>query len=107
MASGNVFSAYPDLYDQEVRLIILKALADEDSGRLADSMLMLVFEAFAVNKTRDYLRTQLKWLEREGRAVRLRDAGTAVIAELTDAGMAHVRRKTLIEGIKPPSFDLV
>lgn len=105
MGSGNVFSAYPELYDQEVRLTILKGLADEDNGRLSDAMLMLVFEAFAINKSREYLRNQLRWLEREAGAVRLRQAGTAVIAELTDAGMAHVRRKTLIEGIKPPSFD--
>ena len=100
----DIFEVYSEHYDAEVRLIILKALHDEANGRLSDSMLMHVFEAFAINRTRDYLRTQLNWLKTEGGAVVLRDAGTAMIAELTDKGEAHVQRRQLIQGVKRPSL---
>jgi hypothetical protein len=66
---------FNDYFDGEVRLIILKGLAAEDSGRLSDAMLMHVLETFAVTRSRDYLKTQLRWLERESGSVILREAG--------------------------------
>ena len=99
----SVFEGYHDRFNEEVRLIILKGLRDEESGRMSDSMLMFVLEAFAVTRSKEYLRTQLAWMEREAGAVKLHVAGTAVIAELTQAGENHLERRGQIEGIKPPS----
>lgn len=99
----DIFEGYSDQYDAEARLIILKALNDEDNGRLSDAMLMHVLQAFAINRSREYLRTQLNWLKTEGGAVRLTEAGTAIIAQLTEKGEAHVNSLQLIVGVKRPS----
>lgn len=101
---SELFEGYRDAYDAEARLVILKALVAEDNGRLSDSLLLHAFKAFAINKGRAYLRTQLNWLEDEAGAVILHRAGTALIAELTERGQDHLERAQLIEGIKPPSF---
>jgi len=99
----NVFDGYNDRFNEEVRLIILKGLRGEVSGRMSDSMLMFVLETFAVHRSKEYLRTQLQWMEREAGALILHKAGSAVIAELTQAGENHLDRRANIEGIKPPS----
>lgn len=100
----NIYDGFNDSFDAAARLVILKALASEDAGRLSDWMLMHAFEEFAINRTRDYLLTQLRWLETEAGAVILRPAGTVVIAQLTEQGEAHLHRKQLIVGVKPPSL---
>lgn len=97
------FDGYHDRFNQEVRLIILKGLQDEDSGQLSDKMLMYVLEAFLINRSLEYLRTQLTWLETQAGAVKLHKPGSAFIAELTQAGEDHLMRRTKIEGIMPPS----
>ncbi len=100
---SSIFDGYHERFNEEVRLIILKGLHDEESGRLSDSMLMIVLEAFAVNRSREYLRTQLNWLETQAGAVKLRMISTAVIVELTQIGEDHLMRRASIEGIKQPS----
>lgn len=104
MSNSDIFGGYSDHYDAEVRLVILKALDDEDSKTLNDSMLHTVLKTFAIRRTREYLGTQLRWMEREASAVRLTTAGSAVIAHLTQQGADHLSRDGLIVGIKPPSL---
>ncbi|APE43641.1 hypothetical protein BOO69_09610 [Sulfitobacter alexandrii] len=102
--SGNVFEGYSDHFDAEVRLVILKALADEPAKAMSDSLIMVVLKEFAVRRSREYLHTQLDWLERQAGAVRLRKAGTAIIAHLTERGQEHLDRDGMIVGIKQPSL---
>ena len=97
------FEGYADEYDAYARCVILKGLRLEHNGALSDSMLMRVLEEFAINKDRYYLHTQLQWLQDQARAVTLRQAGTALIATLTEQGEAHLSRKSLIKGIQEPS----
>lgn len=94
---------YPDHYNQEARLVILKALAEQNDYRLNDSMLLQVMERYAISRGRSYLRSQLNWLRDSASAVRLTEAGTAVIAEITETGLDHVERRQVIDGIKRPS----
>lgn len=97
------FEGYADHYDQEVRLIILRALNDDPDGTMSERRLLIVFEQFGIMKGRDYLRTQLRWLESDARAVILREPGTSMIATLSEQGEAHVTRRAVIEGIMRPS----
>ena len=71
MVSSKVFEGYSDHFDAEVRLIILKALDDEQGKALNDSLIMVVLQEFAVRRSRDYLRIQLAWMEENGGAIRL------------------------------------
>lgn len=102
--SANVFEGYSDHFDAEVRLVILRALADEPAKAMSDSLLMVILKEFAVRRSREYLHTQLEWLETQSGAVRLRRAGTAIIAHLTERGQEHLERDCVIVGIKQPSL---
>lgn len=104
MVNAKSFEGYSDHYDAEVRLIILKALDDEQSKSLNDSLLMVVLKAFAIRRSRDYLRIQLAWLEENSGSIVVTKAGTALIAQLTERGADHLSRDSLIVGIKPPSL---
>ena len=103
--NGNVFDGYSDHFDAEVRLIILKALNDEPGKALTDSFLISpVFVEFAIRRDRDYLRTQLGWMETQAGVVRLTKAGTAIIVHLTERGANHLNRIINVSGIKAPSL---
>lgn len=104
MVGSNLFQGYSEHYNEELRLCLLKAV-DEDPGKsVNDSLLHRVVGDYGFNCTRDHLRTQLLWLQNQGSAVSLREVGTAVIAQLAQAGEDHLQRRALIVGVKPPSL---
>lgn len=98
----SMFDGYDDHYRATARLTILRALSDETDYRLADTMILRVLETFAIKRSRDWLRTELRWLEDVG-AIRRHEIGTVIVAELTEAGLDHVERRRVIEGILKPS----
>ncbi len=94
---------YRNYIDENIRLIILKALAAEDSAALNDFLIMKQLEGFGFAKTPDYVRNQLLWLEKQTGAVRTSILGTAMVATLTKVGRWHVERRHFLEGIQRPS----
>jgi len=104
MIGGQVFSGYSDHFDAEVRLLILRAIAEQSSKTMSDKLMMYMFREYAIRKTIEYLRTQLTWLEEQGSAVRLSKAGDTFIAELTQQGFNHLDRIAIIDGIATPAL---
>lgn len=102
--TNGIFEGYSDHFDEEVRLIILKALDGEQSKSLNDSLIEVALRTFGVMRSREYLRSQLAWLEAQGRAVKLTAAGSAIIAQLTRQGSDHLNRIQPIVGVKLPSL---
>lgn len=100
---SNLFDGYEEHFNADVRLIILRALSEEGDGRLNSTMITKVLESFAVNRSREYVHTQLRWLEKQAQAVILKEVGTVLVAELTQQGEDHLSRKITIEGVNPPS----
>lgn len=98
-----IFDGYSDYFDETVRLTLLKALASEADRRLNETMLMRTLEAFAFKRGKGYLRNQLRWLEQEAGAVKLHEIGSVIIAEITDAGVDHVDRRLLLDGVAAPT----
>lgn len=98
-----MFEGYKDQYDASARLCILRALHEQNDNRLSESMITTVLQAFAINKGRDYVVNQLKWLADEAGAIKLREVGDTYIAELTQTGEDHVERRRALHGIKKPS----
>lgn len=94
---------YAEFYDAEARLIILRALAEQSDYTLPENLLVSTLQAFGINKGRDYLRNQLNWMRDTASAVAIRQAGTAQIATMTEAGHDHVLGRRVLEGIKRPS----
>ncbi len=94
---------YEEYTIEDIRLIILRALADEDNGTMHDGRLEFELRRFGYNKTRDFIRNQLLWLQDEVGAVRTSEAGSVMIATLRKAGRAHVDRARFLPGVKRPS----
>lgn len=95
-------SNYDNRINEDGRLIILKELARQVDGRLNEASLQHVLDAFAIVRSREWIRTQLRKMEELG-AVRLDEVGSVLVAELTRLGRAHVERREIIEGISRPS----
>ncbi|QND46699.1 hypothetical protein HB780_05515 (plasmid) [Rhizobium lusitanum] len=90
---------------RDARLIILRGLNGQLDGRLNEIMLTALLETFGHNRSRDWVRTQLRKLHELG-AVALAEAGTVLIASITRAGVDHVERRSLIEGVNRPSPEV-
>lgn len=88
--------------EEDARLVILKELASQTNYSLNDTILHSVVEAFGHNRSRDWVRTQIRKLQDVG-AVNIAEAGTVLIATVTQAGIDHVLRRTILEGVARPS----
>ena len=88
--------------EEDARLVILKELAAQTNYSLNDTILQKVVEAFGHNRTRDWVKTQLRALEDLG-SVTNAETGTVLIATITEAGIEHVLRRRIIEGVARPS----
>lgn len=98
--------SYRDAIDRDTRLIILRTLAGEIDRSLNEKMLVKELETFGYTKTREYVRTQLRWLESQAGAVTVREAGTVLIGTITRAGINHLERRIELEGVDQPSDEV-
>lgn len=94
--------SYEDFAASDARLIILRELASQTGGTLNETLLVKVLDTFGHRRSRDWVRTQMRKLADLG-AVRLTEAGTVLIAEITSAGVDHVERRGVIDGVDKPS----
>ncbi|PWE29978.1 hypothetical protein DDZ14_16180 [Maritimibacter sp. 55A14] len=90
------------LIREQARLIVLKALSEEVGESLNSDILVEHLRAFAIRKDRAWLHDELRWLADHG-AVRLLEAGSVLVAILTEKGQRHLDREIVIEGVKRPS----
>jgi len=97
--------SYDDKVAEDGRLVILKELASQVDGRLNEVTLMRVLDTFAIKRSREWVRTQLRKLN-ELEAIRVSEAGTVMIAQLTTLGRNHVERREVIDGVSRPSDDV-
>lgn len=90
---------------RDARLIILRGLAEETDGTMNETLLTVLLRSFGHNRSRDYVRTQIRKLDELG-AVTVTEAGTVMIASITRAGLDHVERRSIVEGIARPSPEV-
>ncbi|RFC63617.1 hypothetical protein DYI37_11470 [Fulvimarina endophytica] len=99
-----MFEGYPEYQRKDARLVMLRALNEQDDDRLNETMLLKYLENFGYRKTRDFVRTELEAMKELG-AVILHTAPGAdfVTAEITERGTRHCERLVTIAGIARPS----
>lgn len=95
--------SFDTIIREEARLILLKQLAMEVGNRLNSELMRLSLETFGIARTRDWVHAELRWLEDVG-AVTITEAGSVLIAGLTQRGLDHVERRARIDGVKRPSI---
>jgi hypothetical protein len=93
---------FEDIVRQEARLIILRTLNEQPDSRLNSELLREHLELYGINKSRDWLHEELRWLADLG-TLSITDVATVKIASLTGKGRDHAERRIVIEGIKRPS----
>ncbi|OCP17449.1 MULTISPECIES: hypothetical protein [unclassified Ensifer] len=93
---------YSRIMREEARLIILRALSEQNNESLNSSMLEPVLARFAIIQDRPWIHGELEYLRNMG-AVLVTEAGSVKIATLTELGRRHVDRLVAIEGVKRPS----
>ncbi len=96
---------YDEFLTHDARLVILKELAVQADGRLNEVLIEKVLDAFGHRRSREWIRTQLRKLEELG-AVRVDEVGTVLVAAITRAGIDHVERRSLIDGVARPSLGV-
>lgn len=93
---------YGEHLAKDARLVILRELARQTDGRLNDTILTTVLDGFGHRRSREWVRTQIGKLEELGAVTRV-TAGSVLIAAITRAGLDHVERRSVIDGVARPS----
>lgn len=96
-------SDYETFMAEDARLVILKELARQTNASLNETILQKVLETFGHNRSREWVRTQLRKLAELG-AVAVTEAGSVMIATLKQPGLDHIERRSVIEGVSRPSL---
>jgi hypothetical protein len=86
----------------DLRLVLLRCLLAQPAYKANDSILQFEAKAFGLERSRDVIRNELRWLS-EVDAVKLEDLGAVLVATLTRRGQEHVQGLTQIEGVNKPS----
>lgn len=90
-----------DFVTADLRLVLLRSLADQSDYTLNDSLLQRSCMAWGHNRSRDAVKAQLRWLA-DVEAVTLKEMGGYLIASITHRGLDHVERRAYIDGIGKP-----
>ncbi|TIW27750.1 MAG: hypothetical protein E5V63_08130 [Mesorhizobium sp.] len=86
----------------DARLAMLRELNQQIDGRLNEVLLTKALDTFGHNRSREWVRTQLRKLAELG-AVKVTEAGSILVAAITRTGIDHVERRSIIEGVARPS----
>lgn len=92
---------YADFLRQDMRLVILRLLAELPAYRANSSMLNAALDSYGHTASRDQVKTELAWLAEQG-AVSLDDIGPVLVATLTERGQDIAAGRTRVPGIKRP-----
>ena len=95
---------YGERIDQSRRLSVLRALHEQNDGRMNDRDILDTLDLFGHRMARQEVRAMLEWLELAGALRLTRPGGLVVVAEITARGADHVeRRGDPIEGVALPN----
>lgn len=100
-------SSYEQRCQEDARLAILAELAQQRDATLNSRSLATLIDLIVPRKTREWVETQLDWLESMG-AVKvtrseLPGLGPVSIATIKRLGRDHVERRIMIHGVSRPA----
>lgn len=100
-------SSYEQKCQEDARLAILAELARQRDATLNSRSLATLIDLVVPRKTREWVETQLDWLDSMG-AIKvtrsdLPGLGPVSIATITRTGRDHVERRIVINGITRPA----
>lgn len=93
--------SFAEVVTADIRLVMLRALAEDTGYSHNESVLQSVLEVFGHCISRDRIRTELSWLAEQG-LVTLRDAAGYLVATLTGRGGDVAAGRVTVPGVKRP-----
>lgn len=92
------------IMEKEARLVILRTLAEQPDMRLNSSLLREdLAERWGINRSRDWVHEQLRFLSAEVHAVSVESVGSVQIAAITARGLDHVEGRVVLNNVRRPS----
>jgi repressor of nif and glnA expression len=91
---------FAELLLQDRRLVMLRSIAEEGNS-LNESLLQSVLAAFGHNVSRDYVRTQMRWLDEQG-LISVEAVAGILVGKLTGRGMDCAEGRCKVDGVKTP-----
>ncbi|RMT61670.1 hypothetical protein ALP43_03224 [Pseudomonas azotoformans] len=92
---------YAEYLRQDIRLVILRLLAEMTAYRANSSVLTMALDNYGHTLSRDQVKTELHWLQEQG-ALTLDDVGPVLVATLTERGQDVAAGRARVPGIKRP-----
>jgi hypothetical protein len=93
---------YLSLLAADIRLVILRALAEDPGYTMNESVLQTVLGVFGHTCSRDRVRTELRWLEEQG-LISNQEVATVLVARLSARGADVASGAARVDGVKRPS----
>lgn len=90
------------LMREQARLIVLRTLSQQVDETLNSDLIQPELQRFGIRRDRAWLHQEMRWLGEMG-AITLIEAGTVLVATLTETGRRHLDRQVAIEGVQRPS----
>jgi len=90
------------VFNEHLRLSILRTLSGAPGYRTNSSIIHTVTEEFGLVATRDQIKTELSWLAEQGLTVNT-DVGSVVVAVLTERGLDVAKGAAIQPGVQRPS----
>lgn len=93
--------SFSDYLRKDVRLVMLRVLSETPGFRSNSSVLVNLLDRFGHVITRDQAKTEVRWLSEQG-LVTIEEAGSVLVAELTERGQDVAEGRAVVDGIARP-----
>lgn len=93
--------SYRDLVMADLRLVVLRLLADDADYQCNSSILQMAVEEFGHRVSRDQLHTELAWLAEQG-LMTVSEIASVRVAKLTTRGLDVAQGRVVQPGVKRP-----
>jgi len=86
---------------RDIRLVVLRVLADMPAYRANSSVLTVALDRFGHATSRDQVKTELHWLSEQG-LLTIEDIGAVLVATITERGTDVARGRAQVPGVARP-----
>ncbi len=93
--------SFADHLRKDVRLVSLRVLSETPGYRSNSSVIVSCLDRYGHAVTRDQMKTELRWLAEQG-LVELEEAGSVLVAKLTERGQDVAEGRAVVDGVAKP-----
>lgn len=93
--------SFAEFLRRDVRLVILRLLAEMPAYRANSSVLTMALERFGHSVSRDQVKGEIAWLNEQG-LVTVDDMDAVLVATLTERGQDVASARTTVPGVSRP-----